>query len=177
MRRWRPTRATSKRASRDALFDGEEHLVAEAIDLVERRVHVRRNANARELGVIQSRGRDLVVVPEPAGQLAHIEAIDVEDADRAVRVRAHRGEEVDAVALLRESLRPPITEHAEAGDLSISTDAPVERESDGNRIVDRDRVCSDLLVLSNVVDLVRPLRIHRPEILDVVAANVEQAGS
>src|SRR5574338_861842 len=73
-----PDKAAACRLHAHALGDRLEHLVAEPIDLLQRRIDVRRHAEPVELLVNDRRGNDTVLRPEPCLQLGALDAVDVE---------------------------------------------------------------------------------------------------
>src|SRR5205085_419195 len=72
-------------------------------------------------------------------------------------------------------LRPPIAQVAESRDLAIHPDAAVEGDRHGDRVVVRRGVRADLLVLPDVVLLLHPACHERPERLDLLLPNIEEA--
>src|SRR5262245_4700673 len=59
-----------------------EHLLREQIDLVERRIDVRRDPDSLELGVYDRGGDDPVLVHQPGTELRRVDAIHHEEPDR-----------------------------------------------------------------------------------------------
>src|ERR1019366_10546227 len=94
---------------RDAGLDRLQHRVRERVYLVERVVHVRRDADAVELGVPDGRRHDPVIVVKPAAELAEVEAVHVEQADRTALVRAEGREDFHAIARREQAARPAVS--------------------------------------------------------------------
>src|SRR6185295_4225996 len=70
-----------------------------------------------------------------------------------------------------------IGEIAEAGRFPLDANRLMERERFGDRVVVRGRMRADFLELADVLRLALGRRRQRPRLLDVLAANVEEAGA
>src|SRR3954470_4162862 len=106
------------RLRRDSLPDGVEHLVGEDVDLLERRVHVGRDADSPELGMHDRSVDDAVLVEQPRAQLHVVDPLDLKERNSACLSVVERSEYGHAGALLHQSLGPAVAEEAEPRDLA-----------------------------------------------------------
>src|SRR3954471_630808 len=122
MTRCNMTERSSDRASRarsdsgDALPNRLDHAVGEEIDFIDRRVDVGRDSHALELVVHHRRGDDVVLREQPPAELGHVESVDAEHTDRAMRVRADRRDHRGPTARSEYLIGPPISKVPEPRD-------------------------------------------------------------
>src|SRR6266566_1034627 len=115
-------KSSSSISSGNPPFDGVQHLVGEDVDLVERRVHVRRNANSLEFRMHDWRVDDPVLIEQPGAQLDVVDTFDLEERNRTGLPVVERSENRHAWTFCHESLRPSITQIAQTRDLAIGAD-------------------------------------------------------
>src|SRR5689334_12875525 len=154
-----------------------QHLVGEQVDLVDRRVHVRCDADTLELGVHDRRVDDAVLIEQPLTELDVVDAIDLKQRNRSGLPVVERSQRRDPRILRDDSLRPAVAQVAQTCNLALGANASVECERGGDGVVIRGRMGSNLLVLANVVVLLGVRRHQRPEILLLLLPDVEEAGA
>src|SRR5436190_23973539 len=83
-------------SGRETVLDRRLHREAEAVELLERRVDARRDADAAELGVDDRDGEDAMRLPEPVAELRRVEAVDLHVGDAAGEARIEAGVQAHA---------------------------------------------------------------------------------
>ena len=156
----------------EPVFGEIAHPIREEIHLIERCVHVRSNPESIEFRMDQRRRHDVMLGEEPSLQLPDVHPIHSDDTDRAALLRPDRRQHLHPVARRQQTLRPAIAQRPQARDLPLGADRPVERQRDGDGVVIRRRMRSDLLVLTNVVRLLGRRGHQRPQRRNLVAAHI-----
>src|SRR5262249_34204690 len=164
-----------------AVLGGVLHGLDEGVDLLQRRVDVRRHAQpgvvehlVRRLATDDGVDHDPVAVHHELRQRARVDAVDADHREPPRLSRLEAGQNLDARVAL-DRIRPAHRQVAKARGFPLAADRLVERERFADRSANCGRIGADRLELADVVDLALRHGLQRPQLRNVLAADVEQA--